>query len=117
MNLQDNPQPAIGAAVELRFKQLILEFGGGYHLGEWSVLGGGLPTLSVDFLAGGRFVHLDTGITIEKLVDVDRSKDWLDPFLVARLKVDIIDRVSVSARGDIGGFGAGSHFTWNMSAI
>jgi hypothetical protein len=31
--------------------------------------------------------------------------------------VDIIDRLSVSVRGDIGGFGVGSHFTWNLAAI
>jgi hypothetical protein len=117
MNLEENTQTDIGLGVMTEFKQLILEFGGGYHLLDWSLTGEGKPTLSVDFLAGGRFVHLDSGITIENLVDVDRSKDWLDPFLGARLKVDIIDRVSVSVRGDIGGFGAGSHFTWNMAAI
>jgi len=117
MNLEENTQTDIGLGVTTEFKQLILEFGGGYHLGEWSVFGEGLPTLSVDFLAGGRFVHLDTGLTIEDFVDVDRSQDWIDPFLGARLKLDIIDRLSVSVRGDIGGFGAGSHFTWNMVAI
>jgi hypothetical protein len=79
--------------------------------------GEGLPRVSVDVLGGGRFVYLDSGLTIENLVDVDRSKDWLDPFIGARLKVDLIDRLSVSVRGDIGGFGVGSHFTWNMAAI
>jgi hypothetical protein len=117
MNLEENTQTAIGAGVDLRFKQLILEFGGGYHLGAWSLPGQGLPTLSVDLLGGGRYVHLDSGLTIENLADVDRSRDWLDPFLGARLKLDIIDRLSVAVRGDIGGFGVGSHFTWNMAAI
>lgn len=73
--------------------------------------------MSVDVLGGGRFVYLDSGVTIEHLVDVDKSTDWLDPFIGARLKVDLIDRLSVSVRGDIGGFGMGSHFTWNMAAI
>src|SRR5919108_2997277 len=117
MNLEENTQTDIGLGVTTGFKQLILEFGGGYHLLDWSLPGEGLPTLSVDVLAGGRFVDLDTSLRIENLVDVDRSKDWLDPFLGARLKLDIIDRLSVSVRGDIGGFGVGSHFTWNMAAI
>lgn len=117
VDLEENTQTAIGAGVDLRFKQLILEFGGGYHLGEWSLTGEGNPTLSVDFLGGGRFVHLDSGLTIENFADVDRSRDWIDPFLGARLNVDIIDRVSVAVRGDIGGFGVGSHFAWNMAAI
>jgi opacity protein-like surface antigen len=73
--------------------------------------------VSVDLLAGGRLVYLDVGLTIENFADVDRSQDWLDPFLGARLKVDIIDRLSVAVRGNIGGFGVGSHFTWNMAAI
>jgi hypothetical protein len=103
--------------VTTQTEQLILEFGGGYHLLDWSLTGEGLPSLWVDFLGGGRFVYLDSGITIENLVDVDRSKDWLDPFIGARLKVDIIDRLSVAVHGDIGGFGVGSHFTWNMVAI
>jgi opacity protein-like surface antigen len=117
MNLEQNTQTDLGLGVTAEFKQLILEFGGGYHLGEWSLSGRGRPSLSVDLLGGGRFVHLDSGLTGENLVDVDRSQDWIDPFLGARLKLDIIDRLSVSVRGDIGGFGAGSHVTWNMVAI
>lgn len=31
--------------------------------------------------------------------------------------MDIIDRLSVTVRGDIGGFGAGSHFTWSVATI
>jgi hypothetical protein len=73
--------------------------------------------LSVDFLAGGRFVYLDSSITIESLADVDGSRDWLDPFLGGRLTLDIIDRLSVVVRGDIGGFGVGSHFTWNVVTL
>jgi hypothetical protein len=117
MNLEENTQTDIGLGVTTQFKELILEFGGGYHLLDWSLPGEGRPTLSVDLLVGGRFVHLDSGITIENFADVDRSKDWIEPFLGARLKLDIIDRVSVSVRGDIGGFGVGSHFTWSMAAI
>jgi hypothetical protein len=116
-DLGENVQTDIGAGVDVRFKQLILEFGGGYHLLDWSLTGEGKPSLSVDFLAGGRYVDLDTGITIENLVDVDRSEDWLDPFLGPRLRLDIIDRLSVTVRGDIGGFGIGSHFTWNMVTL
>ena len=73
--------------------------------------------MAVDVLAGGRYVDLDSGITVENALDVDRSQDWLDPFVGGRLTVNLIDRLSVSVRGDIGGFGVGSHFTWNMAAI
>ena len=117
MDLGENVQTDVGAGVTADFKQLILEFGGGYHLLDWAVAGEGMPSLSVDVLAGGRYVDLDSGITIENVLDVDRSKDWLDPFVGGRLRLNIIDRLSVTVRGDIGGFGVGSHFTWNMAAI
>jgi hypothetical protein len=99
LNLEENTQTAIGAGVDLRFKQLLLEFGGGYHLGEWSLSGEGKPTVAVDVLGGGRFVHLDSGLTIENFVDVDRSQDWLEPFLGGRLRVDIIEYNSRHCRG------------------
>jgi hypothetical protein len=117
MDLGENVQTDVGAGVTADFKQLILEFGGGYHLLDWAVAGEGMPSLSVDVLAGGRYVDLDSGITIENVLDVDRSKDWLDPFVGGRLRLGIIDRLTVSVRGDIGGFGVGSHFTWNMVAV
>jgi len=117
LNLEENTQTDIGVGVDVRFKQLLLEFGGGYRLGEWSLTGEGKPNLSVDFLGGGRFVHLDNGITIENRPGVDRSQDWIEPFVGGRLEVDIIDKLSVAVRGDIGGFGVGSHFTWSMAAI
>ena len=116
-NLEENTQTDIGLGVTTQTEQLILEFGGGYHLLDWFLTGVGKPTLLVDFLAGGRFVYLDSSIKIENLVDVDRSKDWLDPFFGPRLRLDIIDRLSFTVRGDIGGFGVGSHFTWNMVAV
>ncbi|MGH6690169.1 MAG: hypothetical protein ACRERE_40565 [Candidatus Entotheonellia bacterium] len=117
MDLGENVQTDVGAGVTVRSKQLILEFGGGYHLLDWSVAGEGTPSVSVDVLAGRRYVDLDSGITIENALDVDRSQDWLDPFVGGRLTVNIIDRLSVAVRGDIGGFGVGSHVTWNMAAI
>lgn len=117
MDLGENVQTDVGAGVTVRSKQLILEFGGGYHLLDWSVAGEGTPSLAVDVLAGERYVDLDSGLTIEHVLDVDRSQDWLDPFVGGRLTVNIIDRLSVAVRGDIGGFGVGSHVTWNMAAI
>jgi hypothetical protein len=78
INLEENIQTDIGLGVTTRFGQLILEFGGGYHLLDWSLTGASKPTLSVDFLAGGRFVYLASSIRIENLVDVDRGQDWLD---------------------------------------
>jgi hypothetical protein len=54
---------------------------------------------------------------LENVFDVDRSIDWLDPFVGGRLTWNVIGRLSVAVRGDIGGFGVGSHCTWNLAAI
>jgi hypothetical protein len=65
MNLEENIQTDIGLGVTTRFGQLILEFGGGCHLLDWSLTGASKPTLSVDFLAGGRFVYLASSIRLD----------------------------------------------------
>jgi hypothetical protein len=44
MDLGENVQTDVGAGVTVRSKQLILEFGGGYHLVDWPVAGEGTPS-------------------------------------------------------------------------
>jgi len=72
----------------------------------------------VDLLAGGRWVSIDT--TVQVGFDPgDIYKDdqgWVDPLVGARVRRDLNDRWLVHLRGDIGGFGAGSDFTWNLEA-
>jgi hypothetical protein len=44
------------------------------------------------------------------------SKTWYDPLLIARLTVDINDKWLFQFRGDVGGFGIGSDFSWQLQA-
>jgi hypothetical protein len=41
------------------------------------------------------------------------SKSWVDPFVGFRGRLLLTDRVYLSARADIGGFGVASDLTWN----
>ncbi len=41
---------------------------------------------------------------------------WVDPIIGVRVTHQISPRAALLARGDIGGFGAGSDFTWNIEA-
>jgi hypothetical protein len=41
-----------------------------------------------------------------------RTDDWWDPFIGFRARYNFNDRFYVTARGDVGGFGAGSDFSW-----
>ena len=40
------------------------------------------------------------------------SVDWADPFIGARLQHQLAPSQEITLRGDVGGFGAGSQFSW-----
>lgn len=44
------------------------------------------------------------------------SKTWVDPIIIARTKGTINDKWLWQVRGDIGGWGIGSQFTWQAQA-
>jgi len=44
------------------------------------------------------------------------TETWVDPFIVARLRSDPAKKFIYQLRGDIGGFGVGSDFAWQIQA-
>jgi hypothetical protein len=94
-------------------KQLVWEPAGFYRI---------LPFLEIG--AGGRLNNLQASIegrrnafpagTYE--VSESVSKTWFDPILITRLTADIKDKWLFQFRGDLGGFGVGSDFTWQVQA-
>ncbi|WP_428525668.1 hypothetical protein [Roseibium sp.] len=78
------------------------------------------PQSYVDLIAGARYwdINLDfnrTG-TVAGNFDISRGADWIDPVIGVRGFHKLNEKWSVSGRGDIGGFGAASDFTWNVQA-
>lgn len=73
---------------------------------------------------GGRLNSLSTDIDVRRNVlpagteEVTKSgsKTWFDPILISRLCGDINDKWLFQFRGDLGGFGVGSDFTWQLQA-
>ena len=71
---------------------------------------------------GGRLNYLQTSIDARRNVlpedteEVSGKHDatWFDPILITRLSADINDKWLFQARGDLGGFGVGSDFTWQL---
>ncbi len=66
-----------------------------------------------------RLVSLDMEINTQTLLnDRNASTDetWVDPVIVARTQGTINDKWIYKVRGDFGGFGIGSDFTWQMQA-
>jgi hypothetical protein len=73
----------------------------------------------IDALTGGRFMYFYTKLSLTGQrgflnVSDSASLDWVDPFVGGRYLVPIVDNLALSFRGDIGGFGAGSHLAWNI---
>ena len=81
-----------------------------------------LPFLEVGI--GGRLNHLKTSMEVNRNVFPTGTEEvlrestatWLDPVLIARLSADIKDKWLFQLRGDLGGFGIGSDFTWQAQA-
>jgi hypothetical protein len=72
--------------------------------------------LNVDVIAGARYTSLevDLGVSAGGIsTTLENGKNWWDPIVGGRIKYDLTDRLFVFSRSDIGGFGAGSDFTWS----
>lgn len=69
----------------------------------------------IDLLGGARFWHVKSHLTFQPrilpLVDVEGSKNWVDPIVGARGVASISPRVFLFGRFDMGGFGINSDFT------
>ena len=119
IGLEDEGTTARGLETEVTSQFLITEFGAGYRLGTWPLSPDVLPALSFDVLAGGRYVFLEAGIDIDggprgRRVDIERDMDWIEPFVGGRFLLTLSKRITIGVRGDVGGFGVGSDFTWNL---
>jgi hypothetical protein len=122
--------PAVGGALAVsasaRFKMFIGEFGAAYEVFGTAPDPAGSAT-AIDIYAGGRVwwqqaeasLALTAGLTIGDLTvsggrAIARSGDvsWLDPLIGVRLRHRFSPATEFVIRGDIGGFGAGSEFSW-----
>jgi hypothetical protein len=68
----------------------------------------------LDFYGGVRWWDMDVEIKINNSQVVDNNADWVDPVVGARWMPQIADNWHLILKGDIGGFGAASDFTWNL---
>lgn len=122
----------IGAALSSDYRYWTVEAGGMYEIAKWrSGCCVADPDMSLEVLAGGRYwnqqldvdlaltgtLNID-GLVISRGVAIARSGtvDWIDPFVGGRLHYVPAPGEEVILRGDIGGFGVGSQFTWQAMA-
>lgn len=102
-----------GTSADLDFTQWLIEFGGFRQL--WSQCKGNEGKMSsIDLLFGGRYWNLSNDLTVSGVGTVGGDQDWIDPFIGARYTTDLSKLWAFNSRFDIGGFGVGSDFTWNL---
>ncbi len=116
----------LSAAVGAHFEEAVVEVGGAYEVWKCD------PHTAIDLLAGARYWHQDMsinlalnasltdlgGLDISRGFALDRSGsvDWVDPVVGGRFRYNLAPGQDLMLRADIGGFGAGSQFSWNALA-
>lgn len=105
----------ITASAELEMKQTVLSAAVAYRAVDAST--------PVDVLGGLRYLAMDADARIEATIIgqtgvLTRSgdKDWLDPYVGVRVQHPIASRWTLVGYADIGGFGVGSDFTYQLAA-
>lgn len=113
--------PRRGIDVDVDIEMALVELGAFYRVFERPLASESNRSVLLDVLGGGRYTHLKLGIDIDDpfgllSADVDKSKDWIDPIIGGRIQVGLTEKLDLRIRADIGGFGIGSDFTWNLMA-
>jgi hypothetical protein len=74
------------------------------------------PEVSVDLLAGARLWNLDGRVSVPlAAVAAAPDKTFVDPIVATRINAPVAPRLSALVQADIGGFGVGSDFTWQVA--
>lgn len=97
---------------EASIRAFVGELGGFYTLIEPKTPAG-WGMFRADVLGGARTTWLELGL---KTADIDDNVDhtFIDPFVGGRIEVGLTDWLRYKLRGDVGGFGVGSDFAWNV---
>lgn len=100
----------LASGVEVRSRSLTLQGDVLYRLYE-------TETFDVDAGVGLRFWRLGNKLSIDPgplplTLSLNETRNWVDPVLAGRIIAQLGGPWSVTAVGDIGGFGVGSRLTW-----
>lgn len=95
-------------STEVEFDELVVEVAGCLRTSP-----------RTDVFLGARYWSLDGEVEIRGVgpgVGADAKEDWVDPLIGARHTLPLAERWSLTLRGDVGGFGVGSDFSWQAAA-
>ena len=127
---------SIDGKAQLDYESIIVQPGVAYEVARWQSAPGSYTAL--DLLGGARYWNQDVSLSLrltgtlevdlERLglkfkrsrrVAIARANDleWVDPVVGARVRHQIAPGKELRLDGDIGGFGAGSEFSWQAVAV
>ncbi len=96
----------------------LVEFGVIYQAGKWRLDDkNGARSASLDIYGGGRYWYMHNSLDTTGTANPTGSVDFVDPMIGLSFNTDLTGKVVLNLRGDIGGFGAGSDFSWNAAAL
>jgi len=127
----DRLNGAVGVSAGLTVQMIIAEVAAAYEVAHWGP--NTLPNsgTALDIYAGGRawWQKADAEVAISgtvNLLGLSRTADgtlsasgdvsWVDPVIGARLRHQLAPNWNLVVSGDVGGFGAGSRFSWQAIA-
>jgi hypothetical protein len=122
---------AVSASGRLKQTLAIGEAGVAYELARWKFLGAPDSTIALGAYAGVRYGYLGIDLTTKavgaansELLDLavvgvratatSGSIRWVDPVVGIHIRDEFAPGEEFCMRGDIGGFGAGSKFSWQF---
>jgi hypothetical protein len=118
LGVDDQSGPAGNADIDVDFETVLIDAGLMYRLGEWRPEGhAATRPVTLDLYAGFRYTNLDITVDPAMFPARSQSQSWFDPIVGAKLVYPFADSWRVAVNGDIGGFGAGSDFTWSTTGV
>ena len=114
---------SISVRAKDKIKLVVNDAALGWEVGRWSLPGRTRPfTLGV--YAGARSMWFSNKVSakagvsggVQRAASVSDSFAWSDPLFGVRWSAPLFDPVSLDFRGDVGGFGASSHFIWGIAS-
>jgi hypothetical protein len=124
----------IGASAGLKVEMIIAEVAAAYEVAQWGATMSPGSGTALDLYAGGRLWWqqgeaqlsvsgalaalgpLGLTLTKEGVLSAKGDATWVDPVVGARLRHQFFSGLNLVISGDVGGFGAGSKFSWQAIA-
>jgi hypothetical protein len=103
--------------VKLDNSLFVMEIGAIWQVTEWLSNTPQKPSGVFELVGGVRYWDIENEISFSSNEKRERAADWTDPFVGARMLIPLSERFVLTVRSDVGGFGAGSDFSWNVVGL